>query len=200
MAESPSFDDFVARVGDFKAFMSRVRAGDKDAERQLVQAFESSIRRAARPKLEKGRLQSLLDSVDISQAVLNSFFAAVKEQDKEFAKPLDLLRFLLAMSRNKVVTHGRKNKKQVRGGLPEESRLAARGSSPSSLVANQEMLDVIKKQLTPEEGQLAQMRFEGHGFKEIASRMGGTADARKHQFHRALDRVKQRLGREQGDE
>jgi hypothetical protein len=48
--------------------------------------------------------------------------------------------------------------------------------------------------LTPEERELAHRRGAGQGWAEIAAALGGTADGRRIQLRRAIDRVAPALG------
>src|SRR5262249_31129664 len=64
MSEHDSFGDFLRRL----------RAGDEQAAVELVQRYERVIRREARLRLTDPRLGRLVDSVDICQSVLASFF------------------------------------------------------------------------------------------------------------------------------
>ena len=63
MAEDASFIDLVRRV----------RLGDQDAAADMVRRYESAIRYTVRFRLDP-RLRSTLDSMDICQSVMGSFF------------------------------------------------------------------------------------------------------------------------------
>jgi len=62
--EEPSFAEFIRRV----------RAGDERAAAELVERYEPAIRRAVRVRLRDPRLRRLIESVDICQSVLATFF------------------------------------------------------------------------------------------------------------------------------
>jgi RNA polymerase sigma-70 factor (ECF subfamily) len=57
-----------------------------------------------------------------------------------------------------------------------------------------ELIAEAKKKLTPEEQQLVDLRSEGKSWDEIAIELGGTAQARRMQLARAMERVTESLG------
>jgi RNA polymerase sigma-70 factor (ECF subfamily) len=61
--------------------------------------------------------------------------------------------------------------------------------SPSRVVSGREMLAELRRRLTPEERRVADLRAEGCQWAEIAAVLGGTAQARRRQLARALDRI-----------
>src|SRR5579863_5842807 len=69
----------------FPALIARVRRGDEAAAVELVRRFEPEIRREVRFLLRDPHLRCTLDSMDICQSVLGSFFAraALGEYDLE---------------------------------------------------------------------------------------------------------------------
>jgi hypothetical protein len=66
--------------------------------------------------------------------------------------------------------------------------------TPSRIVASRELLAVVRARLSPEERQVADLRSLGEEWNAIADRLGGTAEARRKQLSRALDRVSEELG------
>lgn len=71
--------------GPFAEFLRRIRAGDEHAAAELVRRYEPAIRLEVRLRLGDPRLRRVLDSMDICQSVLASFFvrAAVGQYDLE---------------------------------------------------------------------------------------------------------------------
>ena len=59
---------------DFAEFLRRIRCGDSEAAQELVRRYESTIRLAVRTRLTDPALKRQLDSADICQSVLASFF------------------------------------------------------------------------------------------------------------------------------
>ena len=74
----------MSEGASFGELISRVRAGDALAAAEVVRRYEPALRRAVRARLRRDpRLCRLLDSVDVSQSVLASFFvrAALGQYD-----------------------------------------------------------------------------------------------------------------------
>ncbi len=69
MPESTAFADVIRRI----------RAGDDQAARELVERYEPLIRCEARLRLRDPRLYSRFDWTDICQSVMASFFLGVVE-------------------------------------------------------------------------------------------------------------------------
>lgn len=65
----------------FADLISRVRSGDQLAAAEIVRQYEPEIRREVRVRLHDPRLRRVLDSMDISQSVLGSFFVAAWPRD-----------------------------------------------------------------------------------------------------------------------
>ena len=127
MVEAPTFEELIRRV----------RAGDQDAAAELVRAYEPAIRRAVRFRLADARLGNLLDSMDICQSVLASFFVRAATGQYELETPEQLLKLLTAMARNKLTIQARRQHAQRRdtrrvdAGDQETDRLVAAGESPA---------------------------------------------------------------------
>ena len=94
--------DLVSENDDFQVLLRRVRAGDGQAAAELVRRYEPAIRRAARVRLVDTRLNRLLDSMDICQSVMASFFVRTALGQYELETPEQLLKLLATMTRNKL--------------------------------------------------------------------------------------------------
>jgi RNA polymerase sigma-70 factor (ECF subfamily) len=195
MAENDSFADF----------MQRVRAGDGQAAADLVRTYESAIRMEVRMRLSDPRLQRVFDSMDVCQSVLASFFVRAASGQYEVQEPRDLLKLLVVMARNKVAFQARKQRAQRRDVRRVEQydgaelQVAGGAPSPSRVIAGQELLEKFREHLSDEERQIAELRAQGHKWEEIATELGGTAQARRHQLARATDRVLRELGVDEAD-
>src|SRR5262249_44025365 len=100
---------FMAGAPSFEELIRLVRAGDQAAAQELVQRYEGAIRRAARVQLGDARLRRLLDSTDICQSVLASFFLRAALGQYDLAKPQQLVKLLVVMAHNKVIDAARKH-------------------------------------------------------------------------------------------
>jgi RNA polymerase sigma-70 factor (ECF subfamily) len=110
------------------------------------------------------------------------------------------------MARHKLAHAARKHRAQrrdvgrVAGTAVEEWALTGGAPSPSRVAVGRELLAAVRQRLSAEERQVADLRGQGHAWAEIATRLGGTADARRVQLSRALDRVSRELGLDQAEE
>jgi RNA polymerase sigma-70 factor (ECF subfamily) len=181
--------------------MVRVQAGDADAATELIQKFEPEIRLEVRVRLrvQDARMRRLLDSLDITQSVLASFFAGVALGRFTPKHPKQLLGLLVTMTRNKLLTQVRDQRRQRRDIRRVQSldadahNVAASGESPSQLVAGVELLGEFRKRLSDEEQQLTERRGQGLTWAVIAQELGGTPDGRRKQLERAYARVVREL-------
>src|SRR5207245_7587588 len=78
----------------FRDLIRRVRAGEEQAAVELLRRYEPAIRRTVRARLRHSQLRRLLDSMDLSQAVLGSFFVYVALGRYDLERPEDLLQLL----------------------------------------------------------------------------------------------------------
>ena len=191
MADSESFADFIRRL----------RAGDEQAAIELVERYERVIRCEARLRLTDPRLGRLLDSVDISQSVLASFFVRASAGEYDLSRPEDLMRLLVRMARNKVASQARRQKARA----PDRLRVEAENieatvggaTDMARLVAGRDLLEEVRRRLSPEERQIANLRGQGRSWPEVAAELGGTPEARRKQLTRALDLIAHQLGLEE---
>jgi RNA polymerase sigma-70 factor (ECF subfamily) len=66
-----------------------------------VRRYEPAIRRAVRVRLIDARLRRVLDSTDICQSVLGSFFAHAGEDRYDLDTPEQLIKLLIGMVRQR---------------------------------------------------------------------------------------------------
>jgi RNA polymerase sigma-70 factor (ECF subfamily) len=193
---------------EFADFIRRIRAGDDQAARELVQLYEPVIRREVRLRLRDPRLVSRFDWTDICQSVMASFFVRAAAGQYDLEQPDQLLRLLVVMSRHKLSQQVRRHRADRRDYRRLEAcdpaYLDGRTAvvpSPSRLVAGRELLEEFRRRLSVEERLLADLRAQGCEWAEIATRLGGSAEACRKQLARALDRVEHQFeGSEIGDD
>lgn len=176
--------------------MRRLAEGDQDAASELVRRYEPEIRRAVRVRLTDPRLRRVIDSVDVCQSVFANFFlrAAVGEYDLNQSGELAAL--LAAMARNKLLDQVRRmqslKRDQRRMELPTPSAMEALAESspgPDELAAERDLLAEVRKRLSSDERQLADLRTAGYEWGEIAEKLGALPDGLRKKLTRALDRV-----------
>jgi RNA polymerase sigma-70 factor (ECF subfamily) len=190
MSEAPAFEELIRRV----------RAWDQEAAAELVRRYEPAIRRAVRVRLANARLGNLLDSMDICQSVLRSFFVRAAACQYDLETPEQVLKLLTAMARNKLASQTRKQHSLRRDNRrasaigDAESRLVASGDSPSVATVVRDLQQEIRCRLAPDEWQLLELRNQGHDWAEIAAQVGGLAETLRKKLARAIDRVVDELG------
>jgi RNA polymerase sigma-70 factor (ECF subfamily) len=206
--------DSASENDDFQALVRRVRDGDGQAAAELVRRYEPAIRRAARVRLLDTRLNRLLDSMDICQSVLASFFVRAALGQYELDTPAQLLKLLATMTRNKlsnqVKSHRaarrdfrRNNDRSGRNDGDDApfvyglERLAGASVTPSDEVATRELLDEVRRRLSPGELSILERREQGHEWTEIAADLGSSPEASRKRLARAIDRVAHELGLDQ---
>ncbi len=184
----------------FQELIRRVRARDEEAAAQLMQRYESAIRRVVRIHLRDPRLRRVLDSMDICQSVLATFFARAALGEYDLESPQQLLNLLASITRNKLVNQAKRllsQKRDLRRDASlddQQERMAGRASEPGEQVAAKELLEKIRSRLDDEERFLAEQRALGRGWRELADELGGTDVALRKKLTRALDRVLADLG------
>jgi RNA polymerase sigma-70 factor (ECF subfamily) len=179
----------------FSAFLARVRSGDEDAAADLVRRYEPVVRREVRVRLTDPSVYRLLDDQDICQSVFASFFVRAALGQYDLHDPAQLHQLLRSMARNKLAHASRRHRAQRRGGgrlMPDpvdEIPVAGDQATASRVAAGRELLERVWSLLSEEERRVAEMRGAGHGWADIARELGSTADGRRMQLSRALDRV-----------
>jgi DNA-directed RNA polymerase specialized sigma24 family protein len=153
---------------------------------ELARKYEPVIRMEVRLRLGDPRLQRLVDTMDICQSVLASFFVRAASGEYDLDEPRQLTGLLVVMARNKVAHQARRQRARRRDVAPGPDGwdFTDPDPGPSRVVAGRELLDEFRARLTVEERRLADLRAEGREWAEIAAELGGTAGARRKQFAR----------------
>ncbi len=202
MSDSPSSSQ------SFQELIAQVRAGNEQAAAELVQRYEPAIRRAARVRLVDTRLNRLLDSMDICQSVLASFFVRTALGQFELETPDQLLKLLATMTRNKLAGQvkgqgaARRDFRRVAAAQrdrdgetdPGAERIAALTPTPSRDLAARELLEEALRRLSPEEKRILDCREQGGQWAQIATELGSSPEAIRKRLVRAVDRVAHELG------
>ncbi len=185
MSDEPAFQDL----------MGRVRAGDAAAAEALVRSYEPVLRRMVRVRLVGARLCRLFDSGDICQSVLASFFVRAALGQYDLRKADDLLRLLATMARNKVAGKRRRPGLDLHvwvAGLTEEAH-ASPDPGPVQQAALRDLVEEVRRRLSPGERRVLELRQQGLEWAEVAAQVGGSAEALRKRFARAVDLVAQEL-------
>jgi RNA polymerase sigma-70 factor (ECF subfamily) len=196
MTDTVSFGELIARV----------RGGDGGAAAEVMQHYEPALRRAIRLRLRRNpRLCRLLDSVDICQSVMASFFVRAALGQYDLSTPEHLVKLLATIARNKVINQARKQRAACHDpGLvrsPESAHdLPTPSPGPARVVEARELLIEALGRLTAEERYLLELREQGQEWSQIAAAQGGTPDALRVRLSRGVARVTKELGLEDDDE
>jgi RNA polymerase sigma-70 factor (ECF subfamily) len=185
----------------FHDFLAKVRAGDARAAEELVKKYEWEVRAAIKRRLSNQALRQQFDSVDICQSVLGSFFVRAAAGQFDLDDPAQLVALLKRMAQNKFLTkvrHHHRQRRDARRGVAaadgEYTEAVDDSPSPERQAVGRETLEALLNRLSPEERALAHCRAEGKSWEEIAEELGGTAQARRKQLARALNRVAPEVG------
>jgi RNA polymerase sigma factor (sigma-70 family) len=190
MVDAPTFEELIRRV----------RAGDQDAATVLVRRYEPAIRRAVRFRLADSQLGALLDSMDICQSVLGSFFIRAASGQYELKTPAQLRKLLSAMARNKLTSQARKqharrrDTRRVTTGGHDDGRFVDTRASPSMELAARDLLREVHCRLSADERRILELRNQGSDWAAIAAELDGGVEALRRKLSRALDRVAEQLG------
>jgi RNA polymerase sigma-70 factor (ECF subfamily) len=186
----------------FTDLIARIRTGDHAAAEELVHKFEPVVRREIRLSMTDRRMARMFDSVDICQSIWSSFFVRVAAGQFDIDSPAKLTHLLMAMAKNKLAHQSRRNRYQKR----DVGRIDAHAASidavaddqpsPSDCISAKELFAKMQAILTEEERRISELRGTGLGWNEVATIIGGTAQARRMQLDRAADRVTRQLGLE----
>ena len=184
----------------FQDLIRRVRDRDQEAAAELVRRYENAIRRVIRIHLRDTRMRRVLDSMDICQSVLASFFVRTALGQYELETPEQLLHLLTSITRNKLTNQANRLRAQRRDIRREAiigddaNRVLDPASDPSEQASAKEILEKVRARLDESERYLAEQRALGRGWKELAEELGGTDVALRKKLTRALDRVMTQLG------
>jgi RNA polymerase sigma-70 factor (ECF subfamily) len=138
--------------------------------------------------------------MDICQSVLKSFFVRAAAGQFDLETPEHLLKLLSAMARNKLTTQARRehaqrrDRRRVVRETPDEDQLVAPGEGPSGEVAARDLLEEVRRRLSPEERRILDLKNQGEDWAAIAAQLNGSAEGFRKKLARAIDRVAAELG------
>jgi RNA polymerase sigma factor (sigma-70 family) len=190
----------VSETDRFRDLIQRVRNKDEDAARELTERYANVIRRVVRMHLRDARLRQVMDSMDVCQSVLASFFVRTALGQYELETPEHLINLLTTIARNKLmnqVNRHRAQRRDVRKNVTTDTEgltVLDRASDPSEQASAREILERVRSHLDQSERYLADQRAMGRTWQELAQELGGTDGALRKKLTRALDRVMSHLG------
>ena len=187
---------------NFVDLIARIQNGDMTAELVFFTRYEAAVRRAARVRFMHSRLRRLMDSEDVRQSVMRSFFMRLRSGDLEIRSPGELVSLLLTMTTHKVADQVRRLAAVKRGGHVEIEELGDSeekfqkedDSDPETDVAHQEIQQLVNDCLSPEEKRIIELRKEGFDWPAIAEQTGTTPEAIRKRHERTIRRLSSELG------
>lgn len=191
----PKVDPGATMAANFGELMARFRSGDAAAAEELVAEYGPQIRRAIRVRGTGSRLARVLDSEDLLQSVLRTFWVERDNPSLRAENPGQLVRWLLTVARHRRAERGREAGTAKRGGSRTNAgveglaAVPAGRPSPSKVVADRELLAQVLARLTPDERRIAEARADGVEWQSLADAAGTTPEALRKQHHRAMARV-----------
>jgi RNA polymerase sigma-70 factor (ECF subfamily) len=169
---------------DLAGLLVRVRTGDAESARDLIQRFESEVRAMVRGRLPQA-LRSQFDSMDFVQAIWESVLINDSQDLDRFTSAQHFRGFLAGVARNKVFAEHRKRTRTRRYNLKREEPLYVRRGgrdrprdlpapdpTPSEDVQARDRYEQLVEGRSPQEVEVVDLRCQGLTFEEIAARTG----------------------------
>lgn len=184
----------TADSDNFTGLIDRVRANDGEAIEEIFRQFEPLVRREIRVGLARTACRNNVDADDVSQSVWLSFFSRTVAGQYQLESPARLGGLLKSMARNKLASQvrrlGRGKRDFARTRLFNEiDDVADRDDDPRQRAQLTELIATVSSGLSPEVQQIVELRRKGLSWAEVAEQMGGTAQGRRMQLGRAIEKA-----------
>lgn len=165
--------------GDIRELLARIKNGDEEAARELLNRYESKVRLVVRRQLPR-LLRSRFDSIDFLQSVWGSFFHRIQTESNDLNEEENLIAFLAWAARNKVIDEYRRAATQKQNIHREESiesrrdreTTLASGDTPSELAQAHETFDRLSRLLPEDRRVILELKAAGYSCGEIGDRLG----------------------------
>jgi RNA polymerase sigma-70 factor (ECF subfamily) len=165
---------------EFRAAMAGVRAGSPEAVWKLIADYGPHVQRVVRRRLDR-RMRSKFDSLDFVQMVWASVFRNPRDL-WNLQQPEDLVRYLAAVARHKVIVEYRRRIKLAKYNVTHEQSLDAsemeqrrvdpEQSTPSQIAIAREQWEKYLRDQPERDRTILQMRIGGATFLEISQQLG----------------------------
>jgi len=175
--------------------IERVRSGDEEAVRLLVDQYGDSLRRVIRLQLLDTRIRRLVGESDVFQSVISRFVFGLWAGRYDFDNPQQLGALLRKIAKTCIIDATRHHTAQRRDVRRNEAQpefnISARSSrTPLQIVADQEFLSVALEKLTETERKILQWRQEKNSWQEISDRLNEPSpEALRKRFERSINQV-----------
>ena len=156
-------------------WLDQLRAGNPQAAQEVCERCWRLVVQQARRRLR--RQHGIADEEDVAVSVFDTFFRREAEgRYKEMADGNDLRQMFLAITRNKVLDHLKREGRQKRGGdaakVPATEDMASDQTDPALEAEWNDQCRWLLDNLDNNLRDLALLRLEGLSNKEIAGKMG----------------------------
>ena len=168
-------------TSESKMLVSRWRAGDQDAAKELFDRYASRLVALARRQISQ-RLASRVDPEDVVQSVFRSFFGRVKAGKFHIEEQDDLGKLLVRITVHKTlrkVEYHQAAKRDprmeaVQGDYASDELLQVldRDPTPEAVVAFLDQLNPSLNQIRPQERQIHEIRFAAYSKGQITQKLG----------------------------
>lgn len=165
---------------EFSQLMEQLQRGSQEAAWELIERYGPHVQRYVRRSLNQ-EMRSKFDSIDFAQVVWASFFRE-PERIRQFSSPEQLMAFLAAMARNKVVEEFRRRLTSQKRNVGREVRiertdfahgrqLRSRDPTPSAVAVARERWSRLMFNQPESVRRILELRFQGATYVEIASEL-----------------------------
>ena len=182
---------------DFAELSQRLEDGDTSALDEIWLRFGDQLRRRARTRLRQYGFMGHAESMDICNAVILDL---MKQKSIKVRKPTDLIGYIRRAIDNQVLdlirglTRMRRDVRQVDGRPVDEHAIIQDQTSPSMVLAKNELLERIGMQLGDDGRQFLQLVMENRSWIEIGEAFDITPDNARMRWKRTLERVRAEFG------
>jgi RNA polymerase sigma-70 factor (ECF subfamily) len=154
-----------------------LRAGDKDASREVCALYGESLERIAARRLP-GALRARVGPEDVVQSVCRTFFRRARGGEFQLADTEALWRLLCAITLTKVRAQARHHLRQKRGldretdAADEGAAVAAPGPTPAQAAEFADQFQHLLSGLDAEAQAVVDLKLQDFTQAEIADRLG----------------------------
>jgi hypothetical protein len=180
----------------FAETLRQIEQGDNHALDELIGCYGDQLRVMVQ-RWMRGRgpeLTRLIEPADICQVVWANLCKSLRAGRCEFAVPDDLLKLLNVMARNELSEQVRKLRAARRDtrrdvAIDRAEEVPSDDTTPSGKLNRTEQVDAVYSKMTEEERRIGELRMLDYDWPTIAERLGGSAEGRRKQWARVVQRL-----------
>ncbi len=173
----------------FRRLIDAAATGDAAAIAEVVRLYEPEVRRTARALLGPA-LQTLADSVDLSQSIHRSILWHIRKRDLIVTSADHLRALALTMVRRKISRQWQRRRRELEFAAAlaarekPTDRFATHGDDPAREAERSDLIAHALAQCSADEQQLIELRLLGHTTAEAARILGQDADVLRVRLNR----------------